>query len=90
MPVVRNRRLGIAIEGEPVEIIIREIHSSNVEWIGWPKTGEPLMIVQYNGGGRYGYIGVSRQKAVAASYAPSTGGYLNRVIKPNYKAVRLR
>lgn len=76
--------------GGIVHIVKRDIDSGNVDWIGWPKSGEPLMIVQFRGGGRYAYLGVSRQKAVAASYAPSTGGYINKVIKPKYKVVKLR
>lgn len=82
------------IEGERmggiIQIITRKIESSNIEWIGWPKSGEPLMIVQFKGGGRYAYLGVTRQRAVAASWATSTGKYINERIKPHHKVVKLR
>jgi hypothetical protein len=68
----------------------RIVDSSNVESVAWPTTGEPLMIVRYKGGGLYGYYPVSRQRAVAAAYYPSTGKYINDRIKPNFKAVKLK
>lgn len=74
----------------PVKCRVRQIESSNIEWIAWPANGDPLLIVQFEGASRYGYIGVSRQRAVACAYAKSTGEYLNRIIKPNYEVVRLR
>lgn len=69
----------------------RMIHSSNVEWIAWPKYDEvPIMLVQFKGGSRYAYIGVSRQRAVACAYARSSGNYLAAKIKPHFKVMRLR
>jgi len=68
---------------------VRWVKSSNVDWVGWPETGEPLMLVKYKGDGIYGYIGVSRQRAVAAAVYPSTGEYINRIIKPHYEVVRI-
>lgn len=90
MPITRKD--GIRIIGPEGEVLLRRrlIDSSNIRWIGWPESGEPLLVVEFEGGGRYAYLGVSRQKAVAASYAPSTGGYLNQKIKPHYKVVKLR
>jgi hypothetical protein len=66
------------------------VTSSNVEWVAWPKSGEPLMLVKFKSGSVYGYVGVSRQRAVAAARAPSVGQYINKVIKPNFKAVKVR
>jgi len=72
-----------------VIVNLRLIESSNVESVAWPTSGEPLMIVRFRSGYVYGYLGVSRQRAVAAAHAPSTGEYINSVIKPNFKAVKL-
>lgn len=69
---------------------LRYVTSSNIDWIGWPVDGEPLMLVRFKQSAVvYGYIGVSRQRAVAAAYAPSVGKYLAERIKPNYKAVKI-
>jgi hypothetical protein len=69
----------------------RIIDSSNVESIAWPVDGEPLMIVKYKNSERlYGYIGVSRQRAVAAAYYRSTGEYINRRIKGHFQAVTIK
>lgn len=72
------------------KINTRPTHSSNVEWVGWPKSGQPAMLVKFRNGGIYCYLGVSRQRAVAAAHAPSTGEYINKVIKPDFKAVKIR
>lgn len=70
---------------------VRRIESSNIDWIGWPQTGQPLLVVQFKGGEtRYAYIGVSRQRAVACAYAKSSGEYLNHRIKPFFEAFKLR
>lgn len=61
--------------------------SSNIDKVGWDKNGR--MYVRFLSGAMYAYEGVSRQRAVAAARAQSVGGYINRVIKPNYKAVSL-
>lgn len=92
MPVKDKGWFVAVVNGEPIEIVTRKIRSTNVDWIGWPRSGEPLMIVQFSGnyGSRYAYLGVSRQKAVAAAYAESTGVYLARKIKPHYEAVKIR
>jgi len=47
------------------------------------------MIVTYKSGAVYGYLGVSRQRAVAAAYSRSTGKYINRRIKGRFKPVKL-
>lgn len=65
-------------------------HSSNVERVGWPVTGEPLILVQFHNGSIYGYLGGSRQLAVALARSKSVGEFLNKRIKPKYKAVRIR
>ena len=71
---------------------IRMINSSNVKWIGWPRTVSqtPLMFVEFMDGSRYVYLGVTRQRAVAAAYAESSGSYLARYIRPFYQYARLR
>jgi hypothetical protein len=69
---------------------VRMINSSNIEWIGWPVMAADLMFVQFKGGSRYVYSGVTRQRAVAAAYAASSGEYLERKIKPHYKVLKLR
>lgn len=69
---------------------LRYVKSSNVDWIGWPVGGEPLMLVRFKQSAEvYGFIGVSRQRAVAAAYAPSVGKYLNAKIKGKFKAVKI-
>jgi hypothetical protein len=90
MPV--TRRDSIRIVGPEGEVLLhrRLIDSSNVRWIGWPASGEPLLVVEFEGGGRYAYLGVSRQRAVAASWAGSTGKYINERIKPKHKVVKLK
>jgi hypothetical protein len=75
-----------------MEIRWRRVTSSNVMAVGWPSTGEPLMLVAYRSGKVYGYSPVSRQRAVALAYrvalwGRSIGKYLNTVIKPDYEAV---
>lgn len=72
-----------------LEIKVRDVQSSNVEWVGWPADGTPLMVVQFQGGTRYGYIGASRQRVVAAAHSPSVGKYINSRVKPTYPVVRL-
>jgi hypothetical protein len=75
-----------------IPVRIRMILSSNIVWIGWPRavTQSPLMIVEFQGGSRYIYFGVTRQKAVAAAYAESSGEYLNKEIKPNHDVLKIR
>lgn len=93
MPVLEKHRGLIAHKDEIISVNSRIIDSSNVEAVAWPtgnRSGVPLMIVRYKGGGLYGYIGVSRQRAVAAAYAPSTGRYINQRIKEHFETVKLR
>jgi hypothetical protein len=94
MPVLVEEKfktkLITVVNGKPIELIGRKIDSGNIEQILWPKTGEPLMIVQFKSGTRYAYLGVSRQRAVACAYARSSGEFLNKRIKPNFDVVKLR
>jgi hypothetical protein len=71
---------------------LRYIKSSNIEWVAWPQveTTPPLMFVEFKGGGRYIYVGVSRQRAVACAYAESTGSYFAKYIKNGYQTIKLR
>lgn len=97
--VIKNHNgKSVITDGVQIFLNTREVESSNVEWIGWPAPGTevighrqpiPLMIVQYKGGARYGYIGVPRQRAVATALAKSVGSYINHKIKPHYKVVKL-
>jgi hypothetical protein len=80
----------ISEDGQPVKLHIRRVASSNIDWIGWPVSGEPLLIVQFLDGGRYGYLGVTRQKAVAMANAKSTGRYFHANVKTKYKPVKIR
>lgn len=94
MPVraIRNNfpfKEGNSILRQDIFINKRLVESSNVEWVAWPVTGEPTMIVQYRGGDVYAYLGVSRQRIVAAAYAESTGKYINEKIKPHFRMVKL-
>jgi len=63
--------------------------SSNIRAIGWPVSGEPLMLVMVKSGKIYGYPGVTRQRAVALAYreklwSKSIGQYFNQMIKSNF------
>jgi hypothetical protein len=88
MPLVKESAESIAfVDGKYIRT--RRVESSNIVWVGWPETGEPLMLVRYRSGSIYGYLGVSRQRAVAAANYPSTGEYINQHIKPYYEVVRL-
>jgi len=80
----------VITEDGPVKLNIRRLDSSNIDWIGWPVSGESLMVVNFKDGSRYGYVGVSRQRAVAMAYAWSSGSYLAMYIKPFYKVYQLR
>lgn len=76
---------------EPAERIRwRQVKSTNVIAIGWDKKRH--LYVRFHGVPAdtvYMYEGVSRQRAVAASRAKSVGRYINKVIKPQFKAVRV-
>lgn len=80
----------ITEDGKPVKLHIRRIASSNIDWVGWPVSGEPLLVVQFLDASRYGYLGVSRQKAVAMANAASTGKYFHAKVKGKYETVKLR
>ena len=72
------------------EIKWRDVSSSNVLAVGWTPPGYgSAMFVRYQGGSVYAYIGVTRQRVVAAARARSVGKYINRVIKPNFRAIKV-
>lgn len=48
-----------------------------------------LMLVRFTNGHVYAYLGVSRQRAVAATLQSSVGGYINRVIKPRFPSLQV-
>lgn len=75
--------------GECVTVKGYWVVSTNVSFIGYPETGEPLLLVRYKSGKTYGYLGVPRQKVVSAAHAPSVGEYIARKIKPHYKCTNL-
>ena len=90
MPVLsKHDDLRFTQERRTIQVNARAVDSSNVDSIAWPRSGEPLMIVTYKSGAVYGYLGVSRQRAVAAAYSRSTGKYINRRIKGRFKPVKL-
>jgi len=62
-------------------------HSTNVTSVGWDCNGN--MYVNFRDGRVYMYRGVSRQRVVAAWRSKSAGRYINRQIKPFFKAIRL-
>lgn len=66
------------------------VASSNVEWVAWAASA-PLMLVKYKDNDViYGYIGVSRQRAVAAALADSVGSYIARNIKGKFQPVQIK
>jgi len=71
---------------------LRYIQSSNIAWVAWPRIPNPppLLFVEFKDGGRYVYMGVSRQRAVALAYAESTGSYFAKNIKNEYETLKLR
>ena len=86
LPIAAGKGLGLP---KHVFANARLVESSHIEYVAWPTTGEPLMIVKYKDGGVYGYLGVPRQKVVAAANAKSTGRYIARHIKGHYKPVKI-
>ena len=70
------------------EIKWREVeNSSNVARVGWDKNSR--MYIEFVNGGIYMYENVSRQRVTAARRAVSVGSYVNRIIIPNYKAIKI-
>lgn len=70
---------------------VRKIQSGNIEWVGWPQiSGQDLLFVEFKGGSRYVYNGVSRQRAVALANAESTGSYFAKHIREKYETLKLR
>lgn len=81
-------RIPTPVGGEPLEAVVnfRVVESTNVDRVGWDEAGN--MYVGFKNGTMYVYLGVSRQRAVAAAYARSVGSYINR-IKGNFESLRL-
>lgn len=74
-----------------VRINWRIVESSQVLRLGWTlDTPDHFLFVKYISGGTYMYRGVSRQRAVAAAFAESTGSYINRKIKPYFPCTKVR
>jgi len=48
------------------------------------------MLVKFQSGDIYGYIGVSRQRVMAAAQAASVGKYINKRIKPFHEAAKIK
>ena len=87
------------------KITWRPVVSSHVANIGWPhdpirlstdsgttlgRVHPPLLLVMFKDGRCYGYLDVSRQRAVwMATQCLSVGGYMDRVIKKQFDAVRI-
>ena len=90
MMVTKNDSIPVRLPGRPpqdVFVIFRIVESSNVRRVGWDVFGN--MYVTYLTGNTYVYFGVSRQRAVAAAYAPSVGQFINRRIKGRFPALKL-
>ena len=78
--------------GGKIEMIVnwRLIESSNVAAVGWDDAGNMYTkFGKFENPVTFVYLGVSRQRVVAAAYARSTGEYINRKIKPNYAVLKL-
>ncbi len=89
--VTKARDYAVPADDDIVKIRVRDVTSSNVEWVAWPKNSlAPAMIVQFKGGSRYAYLGVNRQQVVAAAEAESVGKYINSKIKPHFEVVKIR
>lgn len=76
---------------EKVHITWRSVRSSNVASVGWPSNGSPMVLVRFNTGKIYGYIGATRQRAVyMATRCPSVGKYVHRVLRKEFSVVRIQ
>ena len=88
--VTKLNSIPVRLPGKPpqdVFVNFRNVESSNVQRVGWDVFGN--MYVTYITGNTYVYFGVTRQRAVAAAYAPSVGSYINRRIKGRFPALKL-
>src|SRR5215831_8547633 len=88
--VTKHNNIPVRLPGKPpqdVFVNFRVVDSSNVMRVGWDDFGN--MYVTYLTGNTYVYFGVSRQRAVAAAYAPSVGAFINRRIKGRFPATKL-
>ena len=65
----------------------RDVTSSNIEAVGWDDAGN--LYVRFTSHSLYLYRGVTRQRVVAMAHARSVGQYLNKVIKPQFEAVKI-
>lgn len=75
---------------DKVHIIWRPVNSGNVGQVGWPTGKYNLLLVRFTDGRCYGYLGVSRQRAIyMATRCASVGKYLAKVVRPQYQSVRL-
>ena len=77
--------------GEPTiaDVTWLRVDSSNVHSVGWDGAGN--MYVRFSSSGStYVYLGVSRQRVVAAAYLTSSiGSYINKHIKPYFDVLKL-
>jgi hypothetical protein len=76
---------GTKFPAEPISW--RDVESSNVRKVGWDKYLD--MYVMFHDGGTYVYVGVTRQRVIAAIRSKSVGQYINKHIKPHYNAVKI-
>jgi hypothetical protein len=86
-----GREYEIAEEENPLpigQINWRIVDSSNVLRVGWDTMGN--MYVKFISGETYLYFDVPRQRAVAAAYSTSVGGYINNRIKGNYEYLKIQ
>jgi hypothetical protein len=65
----------------------RAVASSNVAAVGWDHGSR--LYIQFKSSAVYLYEGVSRQRAVACAGSNSVGKYLDKKIKPHFKATKV-
>ena len=86
--IVTRSRLTIPSDPpEEVEVTWREVRSSNVRRVGWDNADNLYVIYHDKPDTVFAYMGVTRQRAIAAAKAESTGSYINQVIKPHHEFV---
>lgn len=79
-----------------MEIIMKEVESSNIARIGWVgnviygngSTPKDVLRVEFSYGAVYDYINVPKEVYEELLNAESIGAYLNRQIKEKYQTIK--
>ena len=67
---------------------MRPVQSSNIDAVGYnPETRE--MRIQFKGGGKYAFHGISPEQHKALVNAPSVGGHFAAHIRPKFRGKKL-